>query len=372
MGRTKRILVIAGVVVVLLAIAVGVMYSLEQVDHGRAPLTTDKQQQMSHIAALPAQLAPPDEDKYNPRVRNSTARDSGRRGVPLFIRHTFFRIAGGIGFDTDTLSALLVPTDPPRPVTLDDPASFVFKPLHGSVIMPASALTALFNQYLTDYPGTQMRNLSVSTADSGRLTVKGETQKVPGLWLPFEMSGTVRLKAGHLFVYSPDKIKIAHLEAKGLLKLIRLQLSKLVQIKTEGAELEGNSVVLDLNHSLPPPAQEVHVSALSIDHAGVHLTFTSPFHPEWPQPIVDTDSYVLIDGGDIKTFRSLVTNARMQLVAGAGGKLDTSLYAYRQQITHGHFKITPAGELVAYLGAYRPAAYLPPASPNAGDTHDDQ
>lgn len=372
MARTKRILLVLVAVLVLAAVAIGLMYAVQTVDRSRAPLTQDKQTQLQHIEALPSALAPPDENQYNPLVRDSGPRDSGRKGVGLFIRHTFFRIAGGIGFDTDTLSALLVPTDPPRPVTLDDPTSFVFKPLHGTVVMPPSALTALFNQYLTDYPDTQLRNLNVSTADDRRLTVTGETQKVPGLWLPFTMSGPVRLEAGHLFVYQPDKIKIAHLEAKGLLKLIRLQLSKLVQIKTEGAQIKGNTIVLDLNHSLPPPEQDVHVSDLKIDHAGAHLAFTSPFHPQWPQPIVDTDSYVMLSGGDIKTFRSLITHVRMQLIAADGGKLDTSLYSYRQQITHGHFEITPAGELVAYLGAHHPAPYLPPASPKAGDDHGDQ
>ncbi|MES1955755.1 hypothetical protein [Salinisphaera hydrothermalis] len=360
----KRALLIVVAVMAMLAVAVGVMYGMREVRHGTPELTQAKQAQLKQLARLPEELAPPGENKYNPLERDTGPRDSGRRGVGLFIRHTVFRIVGGIGFDTDTLSALLVPTDPPRPVTLDDPTSFVFKPLHGSVIMPPSALAALFNQYLTDYPGTQLRNLSVSTRDDGTLVVDGQTQKVPGLWLPFHMTGPVHLVQGHLFIYTPKQIKIAHLEAKGLLKAIRLQLSNLVQIDTQGARIEGDSVVLDLNHSLPPPAQDVHVASLKIDHRGVHLRFTSAFDPKWPQPIVDTDSYILLDGGDVKTFRSLITHVRLQMVAGDGGKLDTSLYAYRQQIVHGHFEATPAGELVAYLAPYRAVSYLPPAKPN--------
>lgn len=359
----KRGLLTVVAMVTVLAVAVGVMYGVREVHHGTPELVRAKQAQLTQIAKLPKELAPPGENKYNPLERNAGPRDSGRRGVGLFIRHTFFRIAGGIGFDTDTLSALLIPTDPPRPVTLDDPTSFVFKPLHGSVVMPPSALTALFNQYLLDYPGAQMRHLSVSTRDDGTLVVDGQTQKVPGLWLPFHMAGPVHLVKGHLFVYTPSQIKIAHLEAKGLLKAIRLQLSNFVQIDTEGAQLEGDSVVLDLNHALPPPAQDVHVSSMKIDHQGVHMRFTSAFDPKWPQPIVDTDSYILLDGGDVKTFRSLITNVRLQMVAGDGGRLDTSLYAYRQQIVHGHFEATPAGELVAYLAPYKPASYLPPAKP---------
>ncbi|WP_353250207.1 hypothetical protein [Salinisphaera sp. T31B1] len=362
----KKISLWSGLAVVLLiAVALVGMRMAQGLDTSPPAMITAKKTQLAALDELRAA-----HEKYagafNPRNGEPGLRNSGRPAVGLFIRNTFFRIAGDIGFDTAQLSALLEPTDPPRPVTLDDPTSFVFHPLNGDVIMPASALTALFNQYLTDYPDTQMRNLEVSTRD-GRLVVDGETAKIPGLWLPFHMEGGVRLVAHHLFVYEPDQIKVAKIEAKGLLDAINLQVSKLLQIDTEGAQLEGNNVVLDLNHALPPPTQDVHVSDLKIDDAGVHLSFTSDFNPAFPEPIVKADSYVMLQGGDVKTFRALVTDVRMQLVAGDGGKLDTSLYNYRAQILNGFFDATPAGELVAYLGPYQPADYLPPARPENGD-----
>jgi len=351
--------------IVLIVIALVGMRMAQGLDTSPPPLTSAKDSQLKALDTLRAahnEYA----NAFNPRRSEPDLRNSGRGPVGLFIKNTFFRIVGDIGFQTEQLSALLVPTDPPRPVTLDDPTSFVFHPLHGSVIMPASALTALFNQYLTDYPDTQMRNLTVRT-QTNRLIVEGETQKIPGLWLPFHMEGGVRLVDRHLFVYEPDKIEVAKIEAKGLLDAINLGLSKLVQIDTEGAQLEGNNVVLDLNHSLPPPTQDVRVSKMSIDDAGVHLDFSSDFNPKFPEPIVKSDSYVMLQGGDVKTFRALITDARMQLISRDGGRLDTSLYNYRAQILAGFFDATPAGELVAYLGPYQPADYLPPAKPENDD-----
>lgn len=358
---------LAVVLVLVVVVALVAMRMTQSVNDSPPPLTQEKQAQLNALDDLAKNALPPGVDAYNPVVRDTSLRDTGREGVGLFIRHTFFRIAGDMGFDVDTLSALLIPTDDSQPVILDDPSSFVFKPLHGSVVMPASALTALFNQYLTDYDGAQLRDLTVSTTNDGLLHVKGDTQKVPGIWLPFEMTGPVKLLAGHLFVYQPDKIKIIGLETKGLLNAINLQLSKLVQIDTEGAQLEGDSIVLDLNHALPPPTQDVQVKTMKIDQAGVHLDFTSPFDPDWPTPILDTDSYVMLNGGDIKTFRTLITNARMQLVAEDGTKLDTSLYSYRDQIVGGHFGSTTSGELVAYLAPLKTADYLPPAQPEKDD-----
>lgn len=367
MNNKKKWVAGAAIVMVLVIAALVVMRLMQSVSDTPAPLTQQKQTQLDALQQVARDALPPDVDKYNPQVRDTSLRDTGRKGVGLFIRHTFFRIVGDIGFHVDTLSALLVPTDDQRPVTLDDPSSFIFKPLHGSVVMPASALTGLFNQYLTDYPGAQLRRLTVSTRDDGTLHVEGQTQKVPGLWLPFKMTGPVRLVAGHLFVYQPQTIDIAKIKAKGLLDAINLQLSKLVQIDTEGAQLKGDNIVLDLNHSLPPPTQDVHVKSMQIDSAGVHLNFTSAYDPSWPQPILDTPSYILMDGGDIKTFRALITNVRMQLVAANGGNLDTSLYNYRQQIVGGHFGSTNAGGLVAYLAPVKTASYVPPAQPEKDD-----
>lgn len=365
MAKKKKALFTGGGIMLLLIVALVAMRLAQSVDDSPPPMIAEKQAQLAALDEL-TQAHENYAGEFNPREREPTLRDSGRAAVGLFIHNTYFRIAGDIAFDTEHLSALLVPKDASQPVILDDPGSFVFHPLNGSVTMPPKALAALFNQYLTDYSGTQLRNTRVKTVP-GKLIVEGETAKVPGLWLPFHMEGSVRVEQGHLFVYEPSKIEVAKIEAKGLLESIRLQLSSLLDIETQGAEFSGNNVVLDLNHSLPPPAQDVNVANLSIDEAGVHLTFSSDFNPEFPPTIVDSDSYVMIQGGDIKTFRAVITDARLQMVAQDGGKLDASLYSYREQILAGLFDATPAGELVAYLGPYQPADYLPPAQPEDDD-----
>lgn len=322
-------------------------------DNTTAPLLQAKRAQIAHLHAVERAALPPEVDDYNPVVRATSLRDTGRRGVGLYIRHTYFRIVGDIAFDVDRLSALLVPVHPGQPVILDDPESFVFKPLQGNVVMPPRSLTALFNTYLTDYPHSALRRIAITTDDDGRLKVAGQTAKIPGLWLDFTMDGPVALVDHHLFVYRPDHIDIEGLPAAGLLKIIRLQLARLVQIDTQGAQIEGDAIVLDLNHALPPPRQDVHVAAMHLDRAGLHLSFTNPEAPAtWPAPILDVDSYVLLDGGDLKNLRALITGVRMQLVpaeSDSKARLDTSLYAYRQQLVDGHLGITQAGGLVAYM-----------------------
>tara|TARA_B100002049_G_scaffold130495_1_gene96620 strand:+ start:11909 stop:13039 length:1131 start_codon:yes stop_codon:yes gene_type:complete len=372
-NKKKTGLALVGLALVVVGGGVALSFWTAHGQNGDAPasLVVKKKRQLEALDKLDGGLLAPKEAAYNPQVRTPDLRDSGREGVALFIRHTFFRIAGDIGFDVGYLSAMLVPTSKGAPGILDDPTSFVFKPLHGDALMPASALTALFNDYLIDYPGTQLRDIRIQAHDDGTLQVNGQTQKVPGLWLDFEMRGPVRLVDHHLFVYEPDKIDIAKLPAKGLLDLIRLRLSSFVQIETEGAELSGDAIVLDLNHSLPPPTQDVHVASMSLDGAGLHLNFTSDYDPSWPEPILDRDSYITLAGGDLKTFRSLITHVRMQLVPAEPGKLDTSLYAYRQQITGGHFEATRAGELIAFLAPLAaPAAGTPPTPSDSGDRDD--
>ncbi len=357
MAQNRKILKtglsVLGIVIVVSVIAIG--WRLTQPDHdGNSPIVVQKHQQLQALDEL-AQSHEEFAQAYNEQVREPSLRDSGRRGVGLFIKNSFFRIVDDIGFDAPELSALLIARSPPRPVTLDDPSSFVIKPLDGRIIMPPNALSALFNRYLVDYEDTQLRNIEVTTRQD-TLIVDGETQKIPGTWLPFHMVGTVRIVDGHIFVYEPDTIEIADIGAQGLLDAINLELSNLLEIETGGAEIQGNAVVLDLNHALPPPTQNMQVANMSVDEQGLHLEFTSEHEPAFPTPIVASDSYIMLQSGDVKTFRTVLTDVRLQMVAQSGGKLDVSLYGYRDQILNGLFDATPAGELVAYLAAYRPTS----------------
>lgn len=104
---------------------------------------------------------------------------------------------------------------------------------------------------------------------------------------------------------------------------------------------------------------QVEVSEMRLEADGPHLTFTSEYEPEFSEPIVKADSTTMLQGGDVKTLRALLTDVRMQMVAKDGGKLDLSLYNYREQLQAGLMDVTPAGGFVAYLGPHVAADYVP-------------
>lgn len=364
--RKKKVGLVVAAVLVLMAGAVLAMKLAQPQSSDAGTLVSAKRAQLASIDAYRSGQNAFSEG-FNPVVRDTSLRDSGRASVGLFMKNVYFRVAGEIAFDMKELSAVLTPRNPGDPVVLDDPTSFVFQPLHGEVTLPPIAVSALFNQYLTDYPDSQLRKIVATTTADGRLIVDGEAAKAPGVWLPFHMEGTVELSRGHLFVYQPDKIEIGDMETKGLLKAINLQLSTLLKIESQGAGFSGNHVVLDLNYALPPPEQDVHVERLQIDQDGVHLNITSDKNPDFPEPIVKSDSYIMLQGGDVRIQRAVITDARLQLLAEGGGKLDSSLYTYRKQVVDGVLDSTPAGEIAIYLGPYSPADYLEPARPEDSD-----
>lgn len=371
MSGNKRKYWIAAALALLVTVVAAVAANLLPSHVTATPaLIAEKQTQLAALDELTAANAAFATD-YNPQQRESTLRDSGRKGVGIYMRNAFFRVAGDIGFQASELAGLLLPSGSSSLVIMDDPTSFVFKPLRGKVVMPPSALAALFNQYLADYEGSQLRNLSVQT-QADTLIVNGETSNVPGVWLPFHMAGEPRLADGHMFVFDPDTIEVANIQAKSLLKLVNLQVSSLLTIDTKGAELEGNAIVLDLNTALPPPRMQVQVSEMHIDDAGLHLSFTSDYQAEFPEPIVAANSWIMLQGGDVKTLRAVLTDVRMQMLARDGGALDISLYNYRQQLQSGLMDVTPAGGFVAYLGAFKPADYGATNDTQASENRQDQ
>lgn len=348
-GAATLKVILLVVIAIAVVVGAGVVWRLSLPEHNnQAPIIAFKRDQLTNLQTLDAEL-----DAYAngfiAQVRHASLRDSGRAGVGLFIQRTFFRIADGIGFQTPSLSAVLLPTQPPQPVSLDDPRSFVLKPLQGTIIMPPSALSALFNNYLFDYPSATLRHITINTKPN-TLIVDGELSEL-GLWLPFHMRGSMDLAAGHLLVFTPKTVTVEHLSAGALLDLINVELSSFLDIKTKGAEMQADAIVLDLNTSLPPPRLDAHVQSMTLDAQGLHLTFGSQHDPRLPTPIVDANSYIMLQGGDVKTFRSMVVGVRMQLVSRDGSQLDASLYGYRKQLLGGHFEVTPEGGLVAYLAA---------------------
>ena len=155
----------------------------------------------------------------------------------------------------------------------------------------------------------------------------------PGIWLPAHLDGNITLNENGLLVYSPTDVRALGIPLGGLLRLLGIKLTWLLQIDREGAQLVNNDLVLDHTKVFPPPALAGKVREVSLDEAGLRLKFNDNPAAKFTPPAHAPESFLWIQSGDVKLFNLVVTNANILVKdEDASGNLRFDLYGYRQLI----------------------------------------
>ncbi len=284
----------------------------------------------------------------NPQIREPSFRDSGRDGTLLFINKTNFRFVEDIGFYVPKLVVALKPYDPSSPVIFDDPTSFSITPLQGEVVLSGAALEALLNKKTFNFRGATLRNLKAKTLDG--VFILGGQMIRKGKWVPFEMKGNLLLSKGHILKYTPWSVFVDGEDATKVLKIARVKLDELLTVRAKGANLYGSTVVLDTLLLFPPPTLNLNIASAKVEKRGLVLSFNEAINPEFPDSLTNTESSMIVKGGDVKFLRTMPVNALVEIRSTSEGKdFDFNLYRFRDQLTAGYIKLRMDGAITAYL-----------------------
>jgi hypothetical protein len=288
----------------------------------------------------------------NRQVRPATERDSGHTESLMFVNNVFLRTFGEIGYLAEKVVVAARPKDPAQPVIMDDPQSFELVVLGGRVIVPPKALTELVGSHVFNFDGSPLRQVQVQTKPD-LLAMSGEMNR-KGKWVSFLMEGKIALAEDGSLAFTPSKTEIDGKSANALIEAANLDLDEIISLKAPGVTLKKSTVFLNPGGMFPPPALTLTVKSAKVEERGLILEGSSKNAPAFPEPIVKSDSYVLIQGGDVKFLNMMPVNILMQIMAESGGgpRLDFSLYDYRAQLAAGHLKFRPDGGVLVYLRNY--------------------
>jgi hypothetical protein len=288
-------------------------------------------------------------------LRPVTPRDSGARALSLHVRNVDFYFVDEIGFHVDDLAVGLEAANPADPVDFDDPRSFIIRIHNGKVVVPPKSLTALFNKHLLQYSPRPLNDMTVDVKD-GKLLASGGLKMwsfFPGIWLPASLSGPITLNDQNKLVYTPEGVGVLGIPLGGLLRGLGIELSWLLTIKREGAELVKSALVLDHRTVFPPPRIEGNVATAAIVDGGLELTFADNQQAVFAAPPEKSDSYLWMQSGDAKLFDAVVTNSRIMVVNKEKNEtLHFDLYDYRRQVVAGTLHMTEDGTMIARLPTY--------------------
>lgn len=309
-----------------------------------------------------AGMTPPVIGQVPPTMPTIPANTGGYNGLPSAIDHgpngpvrvvmknVKYRVGPKLGIDVPALDGVKVPMQPGAPVVMDDPTSFTIVIQNGTFALDAENVASLMNNYVLNYPDPPLKNLT-ATLNNGRLGMKGTMHK--GIDIPFEMEGTPKALANGKIELVPDRIVAAGLPSQGLMKLIGLEMDKMVQVREgRGLSIEGNSVIMDPTKMLPPPAVSGRVTNVAVapdPKDGVmklQISFgggaAAVRDDHMPAP--NAPNYIHIYGGNVRFVNTYDVFTNLQIVdADPSDLFDFYLNEYGAQMQAGLIILSPQG-----------------------------
>jgi hypothetical protein len=259
------------------------------------------------------------------------------------------------------LEGELLPTNPRDLVVFDDKNSFTLALKSAEIAISCNALAQVLNENVFSFAGAPLKDLGIESQND-RLIIKGKLRQK--MDVPFETTGTLSANADGRIRLHAEHVKAAHLPMKGLLDLLGIDLSRLINTnKVRGVTVEKDDLILDPEQILPPPHIQGKVTAVRVQGNDIVQVFGTPQASNFAakQP----GNYLAFRHGDIRFGKLTMHDADLIMIdMDARNPFDFFLDHYQDQLVAGYTKSTPEYGLRVYTRDYnklrtRPAASQP-------------
>ena len=259
------------------------------------------------------------------------------------------------------LEGELLPTNPRDLVVFDDKNSFTLALKSAEIAISCNALAQVLNENVFSFAGAPLKDLGIESQND-RLIIKGKLRQK--MDVPFETTGTLSANADGRIRLHAEHVKAAHLPMKGLLDLLGIDLSRLINTnKVRGVTVEKDDLILDPEQILPPPHTQGKVTAVRVQGNDIVQVFGTPQASNFAakQP----GNYLAFRHGDIRFGKLTMHDADLIMIdMDARNPFDFFLDHYQDQLVAGYTKSTPEYGLRVYTRDYnklrtRPAASQP-------------
>jgi hypothetical protein len=260
-----------------------------------------------HRAAAAAKIH--SDQLLNRFLQGDTTHVTGGTGVSIRLQNVRFKWSENVYIDAGDMAMKAMPLEGTT-VNFDDLESFRLRLQRSVVRIRPEVLQGMFNESVFNYPGSKVRDLTVTLVESGgeRLVRLNGKLNMVG-WIPFSMFS--RLSIDHrtnTLAIDVDHLKVFGLPATKLLKLKPLNLESLIALPPNNSLMvHGNRLMVKPFGLFPPPRIDGTMSNIVLEPNVVRLEFSGPAisAPEYP-----AKNYVYLHGGTSQFghFRMLDTH----------------------------------------------------------------
>jgi len=257
------------------------------------------------------------------------------------------------------LSGQFLPTKKGQPPAFDDKLSYVVAIDSAEIAVTTASMSHALNTYVFGAPDAPLKNVTLSI-EGNQIKQTGTLNK--GVGIPFEMTGTMSATADGKIRIQSSKVKAVHLPVKGAMKLLGLDMAKLINTRyTKGVTAEGNDIILDPALMLPPPMMRGHITAVRLQGDEIVQTFGTARKLRAAKP--PGGNYMWYRGGVLRFGKLTMTDTDMRLVdSDPTDPFDFFPDHYQDQLVAGYSKTGATGGLLVYMPDY--AKISKPLSPH--------
>lgn len=294
------------------------------------------------VCPLQAQVA----EQHNETSPNAAASAVVRTAM----KNVDFHLTDRIVVHIVTLNGSLTPNFGGMPV-FDDKKSFHLDVDSASILITTAALSNDLNDYVFAKPDAPLKKLSITTQGS-ELILRGVLASKGGI--PFQTDGTVAATPEGQIRIHTLKVKALHLPVKGLMDLLGLETSKMIDTKKlNGVTADKDDLILDPQQLLPPPQMRGHLSSIQIENGAIALTFDGEGQGSKPAAISSRcggRNFEAFRGGTVRFGKLTMSDADLELVdSDPVDSFDFSIDHYRDQLVAGYAKMSKQGGLCVHM-----------------------
>jgi hypothetical protein len=298
----------------------------------------------------------------------------GPGGTTRFLgRNVVYRLDKHVAMTIDEMNADILLKDPSLPYVPANKNDYSIQVHYAKVTKDAASLAALMNTYVFNDEDSPLKDLKITFKDD-RIVMAGKMKK--GVWVGFEMEGTVAPSPDGKIVMTPKVIKSMGMRVDGLMSLIGIEMAKLMKMKEEkGLILSGNNIIMDPAKLYPPPTLLGRVTRVGVANGLLTIEMNDGRAKPWPEMPVNPKACMVMWGGDVLINTNLVLNAKIiELDATPDTPMVFALDFYREQLEAGYVVSTKAGHMLTYLPDVNTytgnmGRFTPPSFPIPGMIH---
>ncbi len=293
--------------------------------------------------------------------QNAPNNDKQEGTVQTQMRNVTFRFSDTVAVEIKSLNGVLVPLGKNEFPVFDDKDSFNLRISTAEIAINSSDLANVLNSYVFARPHSPLTELSVRV-EKGHLKVKGKLHDKGDI--PFETEGILTPTAdGKLRLHS-EKIKAMHVPVKGLMGLFGIDLGGVIKEgKVPGVQAQEDDLILDLEQILPPPHIEGKVVSVRIEGEKIIQIFGGS--EVKPVKNIRAGNYMAYKNNRFRFGKLVMNDADLILIdMDPNDPLDFYLEHYKEQVSAGYARITPASGLRVYIKDYNK---LHPAKASPGN-----